>query len=155
MSKQRIMFDYGHITVKAPHPVRFEKLSTVELHQYWAWRQLGNLQCCNLLHFNTTSLFVLLRKRVVVLSDGNSAPLVASPSHSVKELHFDYSYWSNNNNWGVTWCDIDWSYCASMVWKILLNQSYVTKQKVHSVTRHNFHLMDHVQWWIVQVVGSQ
>ena len=28
------ILDYGHITVKAPHPVRFEKLSTVELHQY-------------------------------------------------------------------------------------------------------------------------
>ena len=31
---ERIHLDYGHITVKAPHPVRFEKLSTVELHQY-------------------------------------------------------------------------------------------------------------------------
>ena len=34
MSWEFINLDYGHITVKAPHPVRFEKLSTVELHQY-------------------------------------------------------------------------------------------------------------------------
>lgn len=44
-------YGYGHITMNTPHPVRFEKLSIVELHQYWGWRQLGNLQCCSLFLF--------------------------------------------------------------------------------------------------------
>ena len=37
---------YGHITVKAPHPIRTAKLSTVELDQYFGRGLQGNLQCC-------------------------------------------------------------------------------------------------------------
>ena len=36
----------GHITVKAPHPIRTAKLSTVELDQYFGRGLQGNLQCC-------------------------------------------------------------------------------------------------------------
>ena len=37
---------YGHITVKAPHPIRTAKLSTVELDQYFGRGLQGNLKCC-------------------------------------------------------------------------------------------------------------
>ena len=41
----------GHITVKAPHPIRTAKLSTVELDQYFGRGLQGNLQCCWALFF--------------------------------------------------------------------------------------------------------
>ena len=37
---------YGHTTVKAPHPIRTAKLSTVGLDQYFGRGLQGNLQCC-------------------------------------------------------------------------------------------------------------
>ena len=49
---------YGHITVKAPHPIRTAKLSTVELDQYFGRGLQGNLQCCMaFLFFSTYFLF--------------------------------------------------------------------------------------------------
>ena len=42
---------YGHITVKAPHPIRTAKLSTVELDQYFGRGLQGNLQCCMAFYF--------------------------------------------------------------------------------------------------------
>ena len=40
------VLSYGHITVKAPHPIRTAKLSIVELDQYFGRGLQGNLQCC-------------------------------------------------------------------------------------------------------------
>ena len=37
---------YGHTTVKAPHPIRTAKLSTVGLVQYFGRGLQGNHQCC-------------------------------------------------------------------------------------------------------------
>ena len=37
---------YGHTTVKAPHPIRTAKLSTVGLVQYFGRGLRGNNQCC-------------------------------------------------------------------------------------------------------------
>ena len=37
---------YGHTTVKAPHPIRTAKLSTVGPDQYFGRGLQGNLGCC-------------------------------------------------------------------------------------------------------------
>ena len=37
---------YDHITVRAPHPIRTAKLSTVEPDQYFGRGLQGNLGCC-------------------------------------------------------------------------------------------------------------
>ena len=37
---------YGHTTVKAPHPIRTAKLSTVGPDQYYGRGLRGNLRCC-------------------------------------------------------------------------------------------------------------
>ena len=37
---------YGHTTVKAPHPIRTAKLSTVGPDQYFGRGLQGNLECC-------------------------------------------------------------------------------------------------------------
>ena len=42
---------YGHITVKAPHPIRTAKLSTVGPDQYFGRGLQGNLGCCMALSF--------------------------------------------------------------------------------------------------------
>ena len=41
-----VELSYGHTTVKAPHPIRTAKLSTVGLDQYFGRGLQGNLQCC-------------------------------------------------------------------------------------------------------------
>ena len=42
---------YGHITAKAPHPIRTAKLSAVELDQYYGGGPRGNLECCMAVYF--------------------------------------------------------------------------------------------------------
>ena len=43
---------YGHTTVKAPHPIRTAKLSTVGPDQYFGRGLQGNLGCCMSFCFN-------------------------------------------------------------------------------------------------------
>ena len=64
------VLSYGHITVKAPHPIRTAKLSTVELDQYFGRGLQGNLQCCMaffifllLFYFFVTFYFLQSRTR--------------------------------------------------------------------------------------------
>ena len=40
------ILSYGHTTVKAPHPIRTAKLSTVGPDQYYGRGLRGNLRCC-------------------------------------------------------------------------------------------------------------
>ena len=40
------LMSYGHTTVKAPHPIRTAKLSTVGPDQYYGRGLRGNLRCC-------------------------------------------------------------------------------------------------------------
>ena len=47
---------YGHTTVKAPHPIRTAKLSTVGPDQYFGRGLQGNLGCCMSFCFNFFSL---------------------------------------------------------------------------------------------------
>ena len=42
----QVTSSYGHTTVKAPHPIRTAKLSTVGLVQYFGRGLQGNHQCC-------------------------------------------------------------------------------------------------------------
>ena len=37
---------YGHIKVRAAHPIRTANLSTFELNQYYSGGPCGNLECC-------------------------------------------------------------------------------------------------------------
>ena len=41
-----VQMSYGHTTVKAPHPIRTAKLSTVGPDQYYGRGLRGNLRCC-------------------------------------------------------------------------------------------------------------
>ena len=36
----------GHTRLKAPHPIRTAKLSSLGPDQYYSWGQCGNLGCC-------------------------------------------------------------------------------------------------------------
>ena len=62
---ETVRSSYGHITVKAPHPIRTAKLSTVELDQYFGRGLQGNLQCCMaflfFFHFN---FFFIKNKKI-------------------------------------------------------------------------------------------
>ena len=49
-----VELSYGHTTVKAPHPIRTAKLSTVGLDQYFGRGLQGNLQCCMAFLFFST-----------------------------------------------------------------------------------------------------
>ena len=62
---------YGHTTVKAPHPIRTAKLSTVGLDQYFGRGLQGNLQCC--------MAFFLLFDRWNYVFVGANAVLVLAP----------------------------------------------------------------------------
>ena len=42
---------YDHTTVKAPHPIRTAKLSTVGPDQYYGRGLRGNLRCCMAFYF--------------------------------------------------------------------------------------------------------
>ena len=50
-ASETVRSSYGHTTVKAPHPIRTAKLSTVGLDQYFGRGLQGNLQCCWALFF--------------------------------------------------------------------------------------------------------
>ncbi len=45
------LMSYGHTTVKAPHPIRTAKLSTVGPDQYYGRGLRGNLRCCKALFY--------------------------------------------------------------------------------------------------------
>ena len=47
-----VRVSYGHTTVKAPHPIRTAKLSTVGPDQYFGRGLQGNLGCCMSFCFN-------------------------------------------------------------------------------------------------------
>ena len=44
--RETVKLSYGHTTVKAPHPIRTAKLSTVGPDQYYGRGLRGNLRCC-------------------------------------------------------------------------------------------------------------
>ena len=44
--RDAVQMSYGHTTVKAPHPIRTAKLSTVGPDQYYGRGLRGNLRCC-------------------------------------------------------------------------------------------------------------
>ena len=44
--RETVKVSYGHTTVKAPHPIRTAKLSTVGPDQYYGRGLRGNLRCC-------------------------------------------------------------------------------------------------------------
>ena len=69
---ETVRSSYGHITVKAPHPIRTAKLSTVELDQYLGRGLPGNLQCCMafLFFFVSTKILQKLKR----LRNGESNP---------------------------------------------------------------------------------
>ena len=46
-----VLSSYGHTTVKAPHPIRTAKLSTVGPDQYYGRGLRGNLMCCKALFY--------------------------------------------------------------------------------------------------------
>ena len=48
---------YGHTTVKAPHPIRTAKLSTVGPDQYYGRGLRGNLRCCMSFFFSSRIFF--------------------------------------------------------------------------------------------------
>ena len=51
------LLSYGHTTVKAPHPIRTAKLSTVGPDQYFGRGLQGNLGCCMAIFYWCSSLF--------------------------------------------------------------------------------------------------
>ena len=70
---------YGHTTVKAPHPIRTAKLSTVGPDQYFGRGLQGNLGCCMSLFFsslrNSHKKFVwLIFARLKSLRNGKVEP---------------------------------------------------------------------------------
>ena len=61
---------YGHTTVKAPHPIRTAKLSTVGLVQYFGRGLQRNHQCCMAFLFIFTHLIIFYFLNVLVLASG-------------------------------------------------------------------------------------
>merc|ERR1711884_192661 len=58
---------YGHIKVRAAHPIRTANLSTFELNQYYSGGPCGNLECCTahsfLLFYFLFFIFFLQKKK--------------------------------------------------------------------------------------------
>ena len=67
---------YGHTTVKAPHPIRTAKLSTVGPDQYYGRGLRGNLRCCMAFCFFAFIFIFCTRKKNKKSGEGdlNSRP---------------------------------------------------------------------------------
>ncbi len=75
---------YGHITVKAPHPIRTAKLSTVELDQYFGRGLQGNLQCCMAFCFVMRKQEVLQRKYKFVPESSSYGHITVKAPHPIR-----------------------------------------------------------------------
>ena len=64
---------YDHTTVKAPHPIRTAKLSTVGPDQYYGRGLRGNLRCCMAFCFFFCGLVVLVVTRTDAMLVGQAA----------------------------------------------------------------------------------
>ena len=61
---------YGHIKVRAAHPIRTANLSTFELNQYYSGGPCGNLECCtanSFLCFNFLFFYFFKKKNALHL----------------------------------------------------------------------------------------
>ena len=78
---QAMQLSYGHTTVKAPHPIRTAKLSTVGPDQYFGRGLQGNLGCCMSFFFFLPQLFsFFLQSRFTSLVSRTWATNVPSPA---------------------------------------------------------------------------
>ena len=61
---ETVRSSYGHTTVKAPHPIRTAKLSTVGPDQYFGRGLQGNLGCCMSFLFFCKKILSLRKKKI-------------------------------------------------------------------------------------------
>ena len=60
--RETVKVSYGHTTVKAPHPIRTAKLSTVGPDQYYGRGLRGNLRCCKAFFLQRIKFFLEIKK---------------------------------------------------------------------------------------------
>ena len=84
-----VRLSYDHTTVKAPHPIRTAKLSTVGPDQYFGRGLQGNLGCCmsflSIFSPGTcTSHRILVRNREIVIRSYHGESTASHPNCEVK-----------------------------------------------------------------------